>query len=126
MRGARRSWIINVCIAIDQLGNAIAGGKPDATISARCGYFSRVQETPFRRYWRVLEWVINFTFLPIDGPDHCYRGYLWDRAEKHEEGSDFMRAVLGVLVMLFCVPLSLVTWLFVLVFPSARWRKEKT
>ncbi|USD22285.1 hypothetical protein [Microbulbifer variabilis] len=125
MRGARRSWIINVCIAIDQLGNAIAGGNPDATISGRCGYFSRVQETRLRRYWRILEWVINFTFIPIDGPDHCYRSYLWDRAEKHEEGSDFMRVLLGVIVIFFCMPLCLFTWLYVLVFPSARWKKEE-
>ncbi|MFA0811268.1 hypothetical protein [Microbulbifer epialgicus] len=124
MRGARKSWVRNVFTAIDQLGNAIAGGNHDATISARCGYFSRIQETPFRRYWRFLERVINFTFRPVDGPDHCYQSYLWDRAEKHEEGSDFMRAVLGLLVIVFCVPLSLFTWFYVFIFPSARWRKE--
>jgi len=84
MRGAKKSWIHNVFIAMDQLGNAIAVGNPDATMSARCDYFSRVLETRFRRYWRFLQRVIHFTFLPIDGPDHCYQSYLWDRAEKHE------------------------------------------
>ncbi|WP_299579953.1 hypothetical protein [uncultured Microbulbifer sp.] len=125
MIGAKKSWIRSVCIAIDQLGNAIAGGNPGATISARCGYFTRVKETSFRRYWRILEWMINFAFLPIDGPDHCYRCYLWDHTEKHEEGSDFMRALLGMIVIWFCVPLGLFTWLYVFIFPSARWRKEK-
>ncbi|BBM00545.1 hypothetical protein [Microbulbifer sp. GL-2] len=111
---------------MDQLGNAIAVGNLDATMSARCGYFSRVLEIRFRRYWRFLQRVIHFTFLPIDGPDHCYQSYFWDRAEKHEEGSDFMPAVLGFFVILFCVPLSLFTWLNIFIFPDARWRKGKS
>ncbi|WNZ57160.1 hypothetical protein QT397_07395 [Microbulbifer sp. MKSA007] len=125
MKGANKSWLWNVIVAVDQLGNAIAGGNPDATISARCGYFSRVTETRFRRYWRFLERVINYTLKPIDGPDHCYQSYLWDHAEKHEEGSDYMRAVLGVIVILICVPMGLLIRLYVIVFPGARWKKEK-
>ncbi|WP_250459577.1 hypothetical protein [Microbulbifer litoralis] len=116
------SWIGGVLVAIDQLGNALAGGNPDATISARTGYFSHVEETPLRPYWLAMERVINFTFLPIDGPDHCYNAYLADRDEMNEEGSDLMRALLGLLIILVCIPLSLVTRLYVLVFPSARYR----
>ncbi|WP_226864807.1 hypothetical protein [Microbulbifer taiwanensis] len=104
-------------IAIDQLGNAIAGGNPDATISARTGYFARVVETPFRPYWKLMEKVINFTFRPIDGSDHCYEAYLADRDEKNEEGSDLMRGLLGIIVISTCIPLSVITRLYALVFP---------
>ncbi|MCW8125046.1 hypothetical protein [Microbulbifer halophilus] len=116
------SWIGGVLVAIDQLGNAIAGGNPDATISARTGYFSHVEETPLRPYWRTMERVIDFTFLPIDGPCHCYNAYLSDKDERNEEGSDSMRALLGILVILTCIPLSIVTRLYVRLFPSARYR----
>ncbi|WP_444932280.1 hypothetical protein ACJJIF_11100 [Microbulbifer sp. SSSA002] len=124
-RGRGRGWLRNVLIALDRLGNAIAGGSPNATISARCGYFSRVTETPFRRYWRFLERVINYALLPIDGPDHCYQSYLRCHAEQHEEGSDYMRAILGVIVILCCVPLGLLLRLQVRLFPGTGWRKDK-
>jgi len=62
------SWIRGVLVAIDQLGNAIAGGNPDATISARTGYFAN--ENPnktFIYYWRLMEAIINFAFYPVQG-----------------------------------------------------------
>jgi len=110
-------WINGVLVAVDQLGNAIAGGNPDATISARTGYFARVEETPFRPYWKLMERIIDFTFLPIDGPDHCYNAYLADKDEKNEEGSDLMRGLLGVIIIGVCIPLSVITRLYALVFP---------
>ncbi len=30
-------WLLNILISIDQLGNTIAGGDPDETISSRLG-----------------------------------------------------------------------------------------
>lgn len=80
-----------VLVAIDQLGNTIAGGNPDATISARTGYFSHVEETTFRPYWLTMERVIDFTFLPI------------------------------ILIIAARIPLSLVARPYVLVFPVARF-----
>jgi len=111
----KEGYILRVLIAIDQLGNAIAGGHPDITISARTGYFSRVKKTKFRMWWRTLESVIDFTFLPIDGANHCYQSYLSDEQDgKHREGNDIARALLGVGVIVVCVPLSIVTRVVVL------------
>jgi len=112
-------WITGVLIAIDQLGNAIGGGNPDSTISARTGYFARVQETPFRPWWRAMEAVIDFTFSPLEGPGHCYRAYL-DDDEEHWEGSDLLRGLLGVIVILACIALSLLTRLYALLFRSGK------
>ena len=80
------SWIGGVLIAIDQLGNAIAGGNPDATISARTGYFANEVKTAFQFYWKTMELIINFAFYPIDGPNHCYNEYLADK-DDHIAGS---------------------------------------
>lgn len=115
------SWIGGVLVAIDQLGNAIAGGNPDSTISARTGYFARVSETPVRPYWELMEAIIDFTFYPLDGRDHCYRAYLADSQERNEEGSDLMRGMLGLIILFTCLPLALLTRFYVLVFPSARF-----
>ena len=64
-----RGWLYSVLIAIDQLGNALAGGYADSTISARVGYNARDAAPASSNYWRLLEWVINYTFMPLDGRD---------------------------------------------------------
>lgn len=115
------SWIKGVLIGIDQLGNAIAGGNPDATISARTGYFANEVESAFKYYWKTMEIIINFSFYPIDGPNHCYEAYLEDKDERNEAGSDFMRAVLGLIIILFCIPIAFITRIYVLFLPKAKF-----
>ena len=74
MQHEYRSRPLAILIAIDQLGNAIAGGNPDSTISARVGYFSdkTLREKTLGRhaYWKGLERIIDFAFFPIDGEKH--------------------------------------------------------
>ena len=48
-----------VMVAIDQLGNAITGGNPDSTVSARVGYFS-VNATKRQALWKSLEAIIDY------------------------------------------------------------------
>lgn len=71
-------------LSIDQLGNAIAGGDPDNTISARVGYynhhyFPENEKVPW--YWHVFEKIIDTTFYPVDGPNHCHEAYHNDAGE---------------------------------------------
>ena len=110
-----------VLIAIDQLGNAVAGGNPDATISARTWFFANKGESHIPLYWKIMEWIINFAFYPVHGPDHCHQAYIEDIDECNEAGSDFMRALLGVIIILFCVPIALITRVYVLIFQSAKF-----
>ena len=118
------SWIRGVLIAIDQLGNAVAGGNPDATISARTGYFANVHKTRLQFYWKILEYIINCAFYPVDGPDHCYNDYLAEQANYFNEGSDFLRAVLGLIIIVFCIPIAFITRIYVLLFPKAKFDYE--
>lgn len=55
-----------VLIALDQLVNALVGGMPDETISARAW---RKQDT---RRWRIAARVINAAFFDAD---HCRVAY---------------------------------------------------
>ncbi len=117
-------WLKGVLVAIDQLGNAIAGGNPDVTISARTGYFANVFKTNLRFYWKSLEYIIDFTFYPIDGPNHCYQAYLADKEEeKHKLGSDIMRLILSLITIIACIPISIFARIYVLVFPKAKYKK---
>tara|TARA_B100001059_G_C17357015_1_gene343274 strand:- start:107 stop:328 length:222 start_codon:yes stop_codon:yes gene_type:complete len=59
-------YIKNVGTAISQLGNAITGGNPNMTISARS----------YCENWAVTEKVINKIFF--FEKDHCHKSWLRD------------------------------------------------
>lgn len=107
-------WFHSVLLAVDQLGNALAGGYHDSTISARVGYNARHGNAITRNYWRLLEWMINFSFEPLDGPDHCYQSYLAGKRPHYRHGSDLMRAILGLLILVMAIPIAIVTRLMAL------------
>lgn len=104
-----RGWLYSVLIAIDQLGNALAGGYADSTISARVGYNVRHAAPERQNYWRLLEGIINYTFLPLDGPDHCYQAYLAGNQTYYRDGSDLMRVILSSLIIFNAIPIAIVT-----------------
>jgi len=106
---AYRGWLYTVLIAIDQLGNALAGGFADSTISARVGYNARYSAPVRQNYWRLLEWVINYSFLPLDGPDHCYQAYLAGNNTYYRDGSDLMRVLLSSFIFFNAMPIAIVT-----------------
>ena len=116
-----RSWPVAVLVAIDQLGNAIAGGNPDSTISARVGYFS-VHAKRGRGYWKGLESIINFAFRPIDGPNHCYQAWQADIDEHFKRGSDLARVILSVFIVIACLVIAIVLRILVLFIRPWRYK----
>lgn len=68
-----KTWIFYIAIAVDQLLNAILGGYPDETLSARC--------------WREKRWqryVIDglFFWQRSGGKGHCEQCYWYERERK--------------------------------------------
>ena len=121
-RAENDSYILRVLVSIDQLGNAVAGGNPDVTISARTGYFANIKKTRVRLWWRCVEAIIDFAFRPVDGPNHCLRAYRADEQEgNHREGNDIARAILGVFVILASFPISIITRVWVLLVPGSKY-----
>ena len=102
-------WLNCVLVAFDQLGNALAGGEPDVTISTRVGFHCHQKRDVHVWHWALLRTIIDFTFSPIDGGDHCDRAYRADTKAHHENGSDVARAILGLIVLAFCVFLIPIT-----------------
>jgi len=108
-----KNWPVAVLVAIDQLGNAIASGNPDATISARVGYFSALAKRA-KGYWKGLERIIDFSFYPIDGPRHCYQAWQADKDERFLRGSDLARVILSVFIVVACLVIAIVLHVLVL------------
>lgn len=105
------TYIKNVLIALDQVGNAIAGGNPDCTISGRTGYFQYNAVKPFPYYWKLLAVIIDATFYPVDSHHHCREAYL---AEKDEEfyatENIWVLSVLSIITLFFCFVIGIILW----------------
>ena len=67
---AVKAWLWNILIGIDQLVNAILGGWPDETLSARAYRKSRGG----RRGWRSLRRLIDLAFFW--DKNHCRESWL--------------------------------------------------
>lgn len=115
-----KNWPHAVLIAVDQLGNALAGGHPVTTISARVGYFS-LNAKMGRFYWQALEALINFAFYPIDGPDHCYKAWQNDTNKLYRIGSDIARVILSLLIFIVNPFIALFLRIAVIVNPSWKY-----
>ena len=74
------NYLANVAISIDQLANALLGGDPDMTISARMG---RAIRNGRCHLCRPICWLLD----RID-PGHCSRA---DRAERDEGRAQIAR-----------------------------------
>jgi len=73
-----RVYILRVLVAFDQLINAVFGGYPDETISAR---WYRLQNKVALAYWGCkLLWLIE--------TDHCYKAYLSTINQKYVQPTE--------------------------------------
>lgn len=66
-------YLLNVLIAIDQLGTAMIGGFPDETLSSYA-YRLDIQSKPFGFMRRVIDRLFWWQ------PNHCRSAYLAERA----------------------------------------------
>lgn len=122
-RPRKLPYWFNVLVAVDQLGNAIADGNPDNTISARVGYFASAGcKCRLKPYWKTLERIIDATFEPVQGPGHCYNAWLAEADEADTQGSYIARVILGVFVAAGCLVISLFLRLALLIRPDWRYK----
>ena len=73
-------YLLNLLISIDQLGNTIAGGDPDETISSRLGKMKRKYNGTIPWY-RPLSKIVDWGLDKID-PNHSID------AIEEDEGSE--------------------------------------
>lgn len=98
-------WLRNLLLSIDQFMNALIGGNPDLSISARVGYHQTHSES---LWWDILGGVIDSTFYPIDGPDHCIKAFNADSEDYRSQSINPVAMVsLGVVITVSCILLAL-------------------
>ncbi len=100
------SRLRNVLVSLDQLGNAIAGGNPDSTISARTGYNARHRETFF---WRRLQSIVDWAFFVLDGKGHCWQAFQGDPQEMFFEAKWYDKVLIAVMSLPACLIVGIVT-----------------
>ena len=103
------SYLRNFFIGIDQLGNTLAGGDPDNTISSRIGYnvhHSKGLISP--RFWIEMEKLVDFTFWPIDGEGHCHQAFHSDAGESFDKANEWALVILDIITGVSCLILIII------------------
>tara|TARA_R110002072_G_scaffold7503_2_gene40930 strand:+ start:726644 stop:727219 length:576 start_codon:yes stop_codon:yes gene_type:complete len=109
-------YFSHLFVSIDQLGNVVAGGNSDNTISARVGYYTNhyypYTESEVPWYWSLLERIINTTFYPVDGPNHCHEAYHNDPGEIFDNRvtNFFVVIIAAGLIMPSCIIIALILY----------------
>lgn len=111
-------YLGNFFVSIDQLGNVLAGGNPDNTISSRVGYYNRHNNSSKKAplQWMVFEKIIDFTFYPIDGNDHCHEAFHNDAGEEFDnKTNNILVAILAsALIIPSCILITTILYLLYL------------
>jgi len=109
-------YISFLFVSIDQLGNTLAGGNTDNTISARVGYYNyhyQYKDNKVPWYWKLLRKIIDKTFYPVDGESHCHEAYHNDAGEVFDNRiTNFLIAIAATLIIIpSCVVIASVLYL---------------
>jgi len=106
-------YLGNFFVAIDQLGNVLAGGNPDNTVSSRVGFYNSSNyvkgDAPWQ--WKLFEQIIDTAFYPIDGANHCHEAYYNDAGEVFDpETNDFLIFLVGCFIVPSCIIIGLLLY----------------
>lgn len=96
------TYIKGILISIDKLGNAIAGGNNECTISGRTGYYQYNSVKAMRWYWKSLAFIIDLTFYPLDSHHHCREACLKEDDEFSKNASPLALFVLSLITIASC------------------------
>lgn len=127
------NWWVNLFVSFDQLLNTFCGGEPDNTISARVGFFAREMEydVPFKnfkkRYWKIIETIVDFTWKPVSRSNHCLEAYLADADEEYKDNNWWVFLIpMSLLIFIICILLIIIFYPASFIWGLFRFKKEKT
>ncbi len=106
------SYLSNFFVSLDQLGNTLAGGNPDNTISARIGYYNYHDDycKEPALHWKLFRLIVDKTFYPVDGERHCHEAYHNDAGEYFDETKNWAIAILAVFIIPSCICIGLILY----------------
>jgi hypothetical protein len=94
-------------VQLDRLGNALCGGNAKTTVSGRTGFYTFTKKNP---YWKLMAKIIDFTFYPVDGPNHCYIAWKYEKNLNHRRGNDIGLTFLSLIILLTCPIICIFTY----------------
>ena len=103
-----KKYFKTLLIALDQFGMALCGGNEDCTVSATTRYF---YTNSVSWYWTIMRLIIDTTFYPVDGNEHCIDAYKKDKNEEYKTG---YKPVLIIGTILICLIISIFTYSYYL------------
>lgn len=121
------SYLSNLLLSVDHLGNSVAGGHPGNTLSGRTCYLKRNAPNFTKWYWNFFSQIINAIYYPLYGKDHCEHLYQIELDTDFHRGSDIIRFILSFVTILIFPLLSLVLyplWLLRIIKPNAQSAHE--
>ena len=90
------SYLGNLFASTSQLLHALAGGDRDVAMSSMC----------YVGEYELLRKLIDFTFEPVDGKDHCKKSYERDILEDYSKKPNTI--ALHVFVIVNCLLLNVI------------------
>lgn len=103
----KTGYLYNLLCVIDCLFNALSAGNYQCMISSRVGRFYLISKS---KYWDILRCIIDSTFYPLDGKNHCVDSYLINNDEEFNRGNDIALVILAIFVVILCIPIAILTW----------------
>ena len=100
----KRPYLLELIVALGQLGNAIAGGFADQTVSGRIGWHANYGNHVL--YWLLPEIIVDWAFSPVDGQGHCISA-IEIQAGVSDHTTAGLVGVTG-LVIVFAVPIGII------------------
>ena len=112
--------------AFSQLGHAIAWGTGDVSISGKTGY-QNMRKAKRPKLWALNLWIVDLTFAPIDGEDHCKRAYRVDRYESYNLSIDtlWQDIVCTIFIWIVCPPVSIIAYTIKTTTNFIKWLIKK-
>ncbi len=109
MKDYNATYLGRVANGISQLGNALSGGNPDVSVSARIGSMNDKN-----LFWKMCRGIVDFTFYPIDGYGHCAGAYSADKDEDYKVGQGWIPGlvIMTILMVAFCSVITPFTWFY--------------
>ena len=107
------TYLGNNLNALSALGNTACGGKAGISISAKIGEKNYNKKT-VNSYWRFCQWIVDGTFYPVDGVQHCLKAYGLDDTKDYlfQKGSFWLLILMTIIVLTICSLLAPIFWTY--------------
>jgi len=97
--------------AISQMCHGVIGFSiADISMSGKVGWYANIKKNA---WFQFVQLIVDFTFFPIDGQDHCYQALVADKEEKYDKFNHIWNQfVISVLSIAGCLVLAPFFWLY--------------